>query len=102
MLFAFVVQAQKEGLRNLLIVHGKGGKITRTPISCVAIWRAGWSNCPRYRRSARPRHSMAAAERVTSRCANPPRRNRKLGAPRQTQPLAQQQRQLASRFLQLG
>ena len=24
MLFAFVVQAQKEGLRNLLIVHGKG------------------------------------------------------------------------------
>lgn len=80
MLFAFVVQAQKEGLRNLLIVHGKGRKITRTLISCVAIWRAGWSNCPRYRRSARPRHSMAAAERVTSRCANPPRRNRRTGS----------------------
>ena len=24
MLFAFVIQAQKEGLRNLLIIHGKG------------------------------------------------------------------------------
>lgn len=24
MLFAFMVQAQKEGLRNVLIVHGKG------------------------------------------------------------------------------
>jgi hypothetical protein len=72
MLFAFVVQAQKEGLRNLLIVHGKGRKITRTPISCVAIWRAGWSNCPRSG-VLRGLGTAWRQRRVTSRCANPPK-----------------------------
>jgi DNA-nicking Smr family endonuclease len=44
MLFAFVVQAQKEGLRNVLIVMAKGATITPTPILFAATWRAGWWN----------------------------------------------------------
>ncbi len=37
----FIQQAMADGLRNVLIIHGKGGKINRMPILSAAMWRAG-------------------------------------------------------------
>lgn len=80
MLFAFMVQAQKEGLRNVLIVHGKGRDDQSTPILSAAIWRAGWKSCRRCRPSAPRFRIMAAAAPAMSRCVNRRRRSRRPGS----------------------
>lgn len=41
MMFSFIQQAMADGLRNVLIIHGKGRKINRMPILSAAMWRAG-------------------------------------------------------------
>jgi DNA-nicking Smr family endonuclease len=41
MLYSFIRQAGRDGLRNLIIIHGKGASRTRIPMWCAAIWRAG-------------------------------------------------------------
>ncbi len=38
---SFIQQALADGLRNVLIIHGKGGMINRMPILSAAMWRAG-------------------------------------------------------------
>jgi len=94
MLFAFMVQAQKEGLRNVLIVHGKGrddqshANIIRSYLArwleelpeVQAFWRAGWKSCRRCRPSAPRFHIMAAAAPAMSRCVNRRRRSRRPGS----------------------
>lgn len=88
MLFSTIQQAKKEGLRNLLIVHGKGRKINPTPISCAVTLPVGWQNLMKCRRFAARCRTTAAVVPVTWRSKIRPGKSRKLGTPRQTQPLS--------------
>lgn len=79
MLYAYMQEAKKDGLRNLLIVHGKGredkshANIVR---SYLARWLAEFDEVQAFC-SAMPHH--AAAGRVTWRSKNPSRRKSRTG-----------------------
>ncbi|STT03279.1 Smr domain protein [Klebsiella pneumoniae] len=80
MLFAFMVQAQKEGLRNVLIVHGKG-RDDQSHANIIRSYLARcWKSCRRCRPSAPRFRIMAAAAPAMSRCVNRRRRSRRPGS----------------------
>ena len=70
-LFSFMLEARKQGLRNLLIIHGKGGMMKRTPILSAATWHAGCGNLTTFRPSAARNRSTVAAVQFMSGCAKP-------------------------------
>lgn len=80
MLFAFVVQGQKEGLRNLLIVHGKG-RDDNAHANIIRSYLARWLvELPEVRRSARRYRTTAAAAPATWRYENRPRLSWRTGS----------------------
>lgn len=80
MLFAFMVQAQKEGLRNVLIVHGKG-RDDQSHANIIRSYLARWlEELPECRPSAPRFRIMAAAAPAMSRCVNRRRRSRRPGS----------------------
>ena len=76
MLFAFMVQAQKEGLRNVLIVHGKG-RDDQSHANIIRSYLARWlEELPEVQAfcAALPHHGGSGA---CSRCVNRRRRSRR-------------------------
>ncbi|SQB39904.1 Probable DNA endonuclease SmrA [Citrobacter koseri] len=80
MLFSFICQARQDGLRNVLIIHGKGrednahANIVR---SYVARWLTEFDDVQAYCTALL---IMAAAERVMLRCVKRRRQSRKTGS----------------------
>lgn len=80
MLFAFMVQAQKEGLRNVLIVHGKG-RDDQSHANIIRSYLARWlEELPEVQAfcAALPHHGGSGA--FMSRCVNRRRRSRRPGS----------------------
>lgn len=81
MLFAFMVQAQKEGLRNVLIVHGKG-RDDQSHANIIRSYLARWlEELPEVQAfcAALPHHGGSGAAAM-SRCVNRRRRSRRPGS----------------------
>ncbi len=81
MLFAFMVQAQKEGLRNVLIVHGKG-RDDQSHANIIRSYLARWlEELPEVQAFCAARFRiMAAAAPAMLRCVNRRRRSRRPGS----------------------
>lgn len=80
MLFAFMVQAQKEGLRNVLIVHGKG-RDDQSHANIIRSYLARWlEELPEVQAfcAALPHHGGSGA--LLCRCVNRRRRSRRPGS----------------------
>lgn len=103
MLFAFMVQAQKEGLRNVLIVHGKG-RDDQSHANIIRSYLARWlEELPEVQAfcAALPHHGGSGACYVALRKSAQAKQETS-GAARQAQSLAQKQRQLAGGFCSSG
>ncbi|STS82436.1 Smr domain protein [Klebsiella pneumoniae] len=80
MLFAFMVQAQKEGLRNVLIVHGKG-RDDQSHANIIRSYLARWlEELPEVQAFCAALRIMAAAAPAMLRCVNRRRRSRRPGS----------------------